>query len=276
MKSVNDQDKLIDKPQADAGAKRDAAKAPAKKVAAKKAAHGTDPKKDKEKPVRAVAGAPMVKKGDALTNQALLQNWRKRPMVGRDLHAISKELGLTAAEFGTALGIANDHNLSLLMKSNEVLAYDVEMLARIYVSYPSPAPWIQVNPKDLFDKLYGPYLRKFKDEQDRAYARTNCFTRFTATVDRSSSTAYRWIDGKGRSRLTMVLLLRKISEFKRPLEELEDLARLMHMVRGGNFERRGPLPPHGEKVVRRGRAPEPARQPKEVLPAYSSNPFADA
>ena len=220
-------------------------------------------------------GRPKILKETHLDDQNMLLPLNERPLTGRDLATLSRKFELTVSEFGAALGIQNDYTLAKTMKNPTVVPFDVEMLARMYMDHPSPTPWPPKSPKLVFDTLYRPMLDRFEDERERAYARSALFSRFTATMDRSSSTAYRWMESKGNSRLVVTLLLRKTMSLAQPLEELERLAALVHYVRGGDFDLRGPRPVLGIEIKRRGRLPVLERDEKAELRMYESDPFAN-
>ena len=275
------------KPAVNDGALNAAAKRPAgaKKLDATVATLASDGQPRKRgRPASATKGAPkpFVENGrPKILKETLLDDFNmllplsERPLTGRDLATLSRKLELTVSEFGAALGIQNDYTLSKTMKNPTVVSFDVEMLARMYMDHPSPTPWPPKSPKLVFDTLYRPLLDRFEDEKARAYARSALFSRFTATMDRSSSTAYRWMESKGNSRLVVTLLLRKTMSLAQPFEELERLAALVHYVRGGDFDLRVPIPVPGVEIKRRGRSPVLDRDEKTELRTYESDPFAN-
>lgn len=215
-------------------------------------------KNEKEKQPRAPKpGLPVLKKGMHLDESRIGTSWDERPLTGRDLDVLCRQFLLTPSEFASALGLQNRFQFTQLLKRAEVVPYDVEMLARLYVMSPSPAPWQRYSAEQAFQEMYGSLVESFStDPQERAYARTLFYTRFTAAMDRSGSTAYRWVEDKGDSRLVVSLFLRKLMSMKNHRATLEYLARLVHKNRLGNFDERAPYPVHGARLTRRGRIPK--------------------
>jgi flagellar biosynthesis GTPase FlhF len=200
-------------------------------------------------------GLPEIKKGRVLPEEEMRKDWTERPLTGRDLDTLCRRFGLNSSEFSAQLGLQNRFQFVNLIRTAEVVPFDVEILARLYEMSPSPAPWISYSADQAFQTLYGPALEEFSgSEEDLAYARTLFYARFTAALDRSSSTAYRWVEDEGKARLVIALILRKLMSMNEPLKTLEDLTRLVHKVRGGNFENRAPYPMQGARLYRRGRA----------------------
>jgi len=205
-------------------------------------------------------GLPTIKKDMVIEHTELLKPWSERPFTGRDLDVLSKRYGLNAAEFSAALGLQNRFQFTKLLRTSRVVPFDVEVLARLYESSPSPAPWRAYTADEVFKTLYGPLIDKFgSTPEDRAFAETHYSVRFTASLDRSSSTAYRWIDTDGGARMVIALLLRKVMSMPHPRETLERVSALVHKVRGGDFEKRAPVPVPGMQYGRRGRVPGATR-----------------
>jgi len=202
-------------------------------------------------------GRPTIKKDMELEDRELLKPCTERPYTGRDVDALCKRFDLNATEFAAALGLQNRFQFAKLLRSSRVVPFDVEMLCRLYDESPSPSPWRKYGADDVFKTLYGPLIEKFDaGPEDREYGETHYAKRFTAALDRSSSTAYRWLDnpeGAG-ARLVIDLLLRKIMSMPQPRETLERVSALVHRVRGGDFELRAPEPIPGVPRSRRGRA----------------------
>lgn len=200
-------------------------------------------------------GLPKIKKGRMLQEVDMRKDWSARPLTGRDLDALGRRFRLNSSEFSSALGLQNRFQFVSLIRTAAVVPFDVEMLARLYEMSPSPAPWVSYSADQAFQTLYGPALEEFSgDEEDLAYARTLFYARFTASLDRSSSTAYRWVEDEGKARLVIALFLRKLMSMDKPLETLENLTRLVHKVREGDFDLRAPYPQQGARLTRRGRA----------------------
>ncbi|MBS0454166.1 MAG: hypothetical protein JSS14_22930 [Proteobacteria bacterium] len=199
-------------------------------------------------------GLPIIKKDMELDEAMMRKDWSERPLTGRDLDTLCRRFRLNPSEFASALGLQNRFEFMKLLKTARVLPFDVEMLARLYEMSPSPAPWVSHSADQAFQSMYGDALAEFdSDEVENAYARTLFYARFTGALDRSSSTAYRWVEEEGKARLVISLFLRKLMSMDEPLQVLEDLARLVHANRGGDFEKRSPYPERGAHVSRRGR-----------------------
>ena len=200
-------------------------------------------------------GLPIIKKDMELDEAMMRKDWSERPLTGRDLATLVNRIRISHSEFASAMGLQNRFAFMKLLKTAKVLPFDVEMLARLYDMSPAPAPWVSHSADQVFQTLYGGALARFKrDAEEAAYARTLFYARFTGALDRSSSTAYRWVEEEGNARLPISLFLRKLMSMPKPLQALEDLARLVHKNRGGDFERRAPYPERDGHQGRRGRA----------------------
>ncbi|TAL65688.1 MAG: hypothetical protein EPN79_10940 [Burkholderiaceae bacterium] len=235
-------------------------------LAAKRAARRASGEPDGERVTRPRAGTPLIKKDMVLGNEALKAPWSMRPLTGADLDALGKRFGLNASEFSSALGLQNRFAFTVLLRTSKVIPFDVEVLARLYEMSPTPAPWQSYTAEQVFKTLYEPLLDKFDGPEDVAYARTLYYSRFTATIGRSSATAYRWVENSGKARLVVVLLLRKIMSMPHPRETLERVAALVMRVRGGDLNLRAPIPQPGQRVHRRGRVADVSR----LIPDKSS------
>lgn len=229
----------------------------ARLAAERKASRAAAKVESKGKPRPPKPGLPVLKKGMELEESRMGDSWDERPLTGRDLDVLCRRFLLNPSEFASALGLQNRFQFTKLLKRAEVVPYDVEMLARLYIKSPSPAPWERHSAEQAFQEMYGPLVESFSYvPEERAYARTLFYTRFTAAMDRSGSTAYRWVETKGDSRLVVSLFLRKLMSLKHPRETLEELARLVHKNRVGDFDKRAPYPVPGARYNRRGRIPK--------------------
>ena len=83
--------------------------------------------------------APKIVKRAILDSALLLDDWSERPLVGRDLDAFRHRWHLTTPEFYVAFGVATQFKASTLLRSSEVVPYELEMLARLYALNPGPA-----------------------------------------------------------------------------------------------------------------------------------------
>ena len=210
-------------------------------------------------------GLPVVKKDMVLDEPTIRKDWSERPLTGRDLDTLCKRFRLNPSEFASALGLQNRFEFVKLLKTAKVIPFDVEMLARLYDISPTPAPWVSYSAEYAFQELYGAALAEFnQEEEEQAYARTLFYARFTSSLDRSSSTAYRWVEEEGKARLVIALFLRKLMSMENPLQVLEDLTRLVHKNRGGDFEKRAPYPQPGAHLSRRGRVAKVNRVANKV------------
>ncbi|OUM00700.1 hypothetical protein [Variovorax sp. JS1663] len=204
-------------------------------------------------------GVPAIKKDMEIDHAELLKPWSERPLTGRDVDTLCKRFDLNSTEFAAALGLQNRFAFAKLLRSSKVIPFDVEMLCRLYDESPSPAPWRRYEADEVFRAMYGPLIdlvSKPGDDEDRSYVEMQYSKRFTSALDRSSSTAYRWMEkteGSG-ARLVIELLLRKLMSMPNPREALERMSTIVHRVRGGDFETRGPAPLPGVPRSRRGRA----------------------
>lgn len=204
-------------------------------------------------------GVPTIKKDMEIDHAELLKPWSERPLTGRDVDTLCKRFELNASEFASALGLQNRFAFAKLLRSSKVIPFDVEMLCRLYDESPSPAPWRKYEADEVFKAMYGSLIDQVCKQgvnEDRDYIEIQFSKRFTSALDRSSSTAYRWMEkteGSG-ARLVIDLLLRKVMSMPNPREALERVSTIVHRVRGGDFETRGPAPVPGAPRSKRGRA----------------------
>jgi hypothetical protein len=204
-------------------------------------------------------GVPTIKKDMEIDHSELLKPWSERPLTGLDVDTLCKRFDLNASEFASALGLQNRFAFAKLLRSSKVIPFDVEMLCRLYDESPSPAPWRKYEADEVFKAMYGSVIDRICREgpdEDRDYIEMQYSKRFTSALDRSSSTAYRWMEkaeGSG-ARLVIDLLMRKIMSMPNPREALERVSTIVHRVRGGDFETRGPAPVPGAPRSKRGRA----------------------
>ncbi len=202
---------------------------------------------------------PTIKKDMELDHADLLKPWSERPLTGLDVDTLCKRFDLNSSEFGAALGLQNRFAFAKMLRSSKVIAFDVEMLCRLYDEVPTPAPWRRYEADEVFRVMYGPLIEQISmpgDEDDRNYVELQFSKRYTSAFDRSSSTAYRWMEkteGSG-ARLVIELLLRKLMSMPNPREALERVSTIVHRVRGGDFETRAPAPVPGAPRSKRGRA----------------------
>lgn len=199
--------------------------------------------------------APTILVGAPLEESRLTHDWSERLLVGRDLDAFRKQWHLTTPEFYVAFGLANQQQAAELLRSSAVVRYELEMLARLYALNPGPAPWLPWKPPEAFAAIYEEALWGFNGcAEEFAYARGKFAIRFVAAFDRSPATSYRWLEhGDDDVRMPVAIFLRKLRDMEHRQQVLEDLARTVHAVRGGDFEMRAPAPSPGERAFARGR-----------------------
>lgn len=198
--------------------------------------------------------APQITKGTVLKDSVLVEDWSERPLVGRDLDAFRHRWHLTTPEFFVAFGIPSQYLATALLRSSAVVPYDLELLARLYALSPGPAPWVPWKPLEAFTAIYEEALWGFEGcAEENAHARGKFAARFAAAFDRSSSTSYRWLDRGEDVSKPVAIFLRKLRDMERRMQVLEDLARKVHEVRGGDFDMRSPLPVPGERALGPGR-----------------------
>lgn len=198
--------------------------------------------------------APTIAKNAILKHTLLVDDWSERPLAGRDLDTFRHRWHLTTPEFYVAFGIANQFKAAALLRSSEVVPYELEMLARLYTLNPGPAPWVPWAPPEAFAAIYEEALWDFDGcAEETAFARGKFATRFAAAFDRSHSTSYRWLDKGEDVSKPIAIFLRKLRDMESRMHVLEELARKVHEVRGGDFDMRAPLPVPGERALTRGR-----------------------
>lgn len=198
----------------------------------------------------------------------------QRPLVGRDIEAFRMRHQLDRSTSATALAFtaASQYNKKSLEPGS--LPYDLELLIRLYDTHPGPAPWVNVLPSEMFEKVYGPRLAQFAGTPAAEPARTMLYARFAAIFGRSIYASYRWLDSSGATENPsgpIQRVLSKLTEIENPGAFLEALASRIYQLRGHNFDKAFPLPDPANPPKQRKRGPIPgaraARDAKVVANA---------
>lgn len=200
-----------------------------------------------------------------------------RPLTGKDLAEFRIQNGVRKRDAIFALGIPNFVNYTKICKTPGALPIEKELLIRLYDQYPRHVAWRTIQPKQLFEMLYGDLMAKFVGTEHETPARLALYTRIMACFGRSPSTAYRWFEGPelgendsgGRAKVEILMLMNLLSTMENPREVFEALARQTLACRGLDLETRFPLPdPSNPPPVRKpGRKPNPNSKKAQRLAA---------
>lgn len=205
-----------------------------------------------------------------------------RPLTGKDLAGFHSSYNIKKRDAIFALGIPNFVNYTKICRTTDALPIEKELLIRLYDQYPRHAAWRTVQPRQLFDMLYGDLMSKFAGTEHELPARLALYTRIMACFGRSASTAYRWFEGPdlsddgeseggGRAKAEILMLMNLLSTMENPREVFEALARQTLAARGIDLDTKYPLPdPSNPPPVRKpGRKPNPNSKKAQRLAAVA-------
>lgn len=175
----------------------------------------------------------------------------RRPLCYRDLltyfhSAVFKPCNLPIGDAAHALCISSANRFNTLTRkeayANRPLPRLMEVLVRVYLEDPSPAPWTAYGPDDLFVAVYGSLLDRF-DEGSVHYsaARKMLYDRFAVLLGRTVYRQYSWARGREASR-DVRCLCAKLMVAKDPRELLERIGGHVLSLRGIDLEKTYPLP----------------------------------
>ena len=167
----------------------------------------------------------------------------QRPLCGHDVETLRSRFGLDRISMAAAMGVTTNRYAELASKST-ALDVDQEILLRLYLNNPGPAPWTQWTPRQAFERFYGDLLASFEDDSDKQEAaRMMLYRRLTALFGRSYSRAYMWIENNDGYGTVMKIILAKIQCEKDPEFTLLAAAETTMRNRGGgSIQTQFPLP----------------------------------
>jgi hypothetical protein len=185
-----------------------------------------------------------------------------RPYTGADVIALRRNSNyqLNDADVLFALCIKTNSQYNAISRLDK-LDYDLEMLIRLYHRFPSYNPWRKLSASEAFTLIYGDLLSEFRATPYEDAARLALFRRFTAACGRSLYTAYRWL-GSGKSghegtSRRIEKILSKLQVVDNPRAIFEEIAKLMHRVRGLDLDKIAPLPTLSNPPEPKRRGPIP-------------------
>lgn len=176
----------------------------------------------------------------------------RRPLCYRDLltyfhKVVFTPRNLPIGDAAHALCISSANRFNTLTRkeayADRPLPRLMEVLVRVYVEDPSPAPWTTHGPDDLFTAVYGSLLDRFGDEGSVHYsaARKMLYDRFAVLLGRTVYRQYSWARGKEASR-DVRCLCAKLMVAKDPREVLERIGGQVLSLRGVKLDEAYPLP----------------------------------
>lgn len=184
----------------------------------------------------------------------------KRPLVGLDIEQWRGENGLGKYDAAHALGFRNTNHYNAECQQ-PVLRLETELLLRIYMEYPGARAWEKFKLPELFDLMYGKYLKPFVGTDLETFARVDLAERFTALFGKSAARQYEWLDTKREkapsANAYIDAVLSKLKAVPHPKDVLENTARKCLALRGVDLDRQYPIPtrenpPQREKTGRKG------------------------
>jgi hypothetical protein len=194
----------------------------------------------------------------------------KRPLTGYDILRFQGQFNMQRADVIYALAVTNPIMLTRAMSSRKALEFSVELLLRMYLKKPGPAPWRTFSPSEGLEMVYGDVLKLFAGTEHEAEAQKVCERRMVQCFGRHSTTAYRWFEMEGRSKQVVARVLAKLSEiggsedYAARRDMLEGIARQMYHVRGTKaLDEPLPTLEHPPQPRRRGPVPGSRRKPRE-------------
>lgn len=193
----------------------------------------------------------------------------KRPLAGPDVAAFMRRFQLGRVTVVDALALATPDSFNKLSQLQKVLAFDLEVLIRLYDYSPGPAPWTSPTPAEVFEIFYGDLLRRFDGTEASMPARIMLYTRFAALFGRQIFSSYRWIDSDGKASGQINRIMSKIMSLPSPREEFERLVRQAYKLRGVDFDLTFPLPDPRQppEPAKRGPAKGASRKRDDALVA---------
>lgn len=185
------------------------------------------------------------KKDSELPREVEALNLSLRPMIWRDLAEFSARHGRTAADMTYDLALLTSHAYTKKTERRTVVDFDLELLTRLYEMYPSSCAWVRPDVSEMFERLYGPYLKTFSAELE-PIARLALGRRYARMLGRVDTAQYRWLSDGGQITRRLGNILSKIDEVSKhgenPLEVLESLAKLVWGLRGVDIDKEYPVP----------------------------------
>lgn len=194
----------------------------------------------------------------------------RRPLTGLDIEQWRGENGLGKYDAAHALGFRNTNHYNEECRQ-PLLRIETELLLRIYERYPGARAWDKFKLPELFELMYGQYLRPFVGTDLETYARVDLAERFTKLFGKSPARQYEWLNTKKEkapsANAYIDAILSKLKTVPDPKKVLESTAQHCLALRGIDLDLEFPIPtprnpPTREKT---GRRPDTDKQvrPKE-------------
>jgi hypothetical protein len=168
-------------------------------------------------------------------------NPETRPLSGWDIDQFRVRHKLTRNAVADALALVTPGHFNRLASVRGPLKFELELLLRLYAKYPTPAPWISITPKEMFERFYGPLASQFGNESATP-AKTMLFARFAALFGRYTDAVRRWVVAGGKTETVILRAMTKLADLPNPREVAEDMARRIYALRGLDFDDEFPLP----------------------------------
>lgn len=196
----------------------------------------------------------------------------KRPLTGLDIESWRGENRLGKYDATHALGFRNTNHYNLECRS-PVLRLETELLLRIYMRYPGARAWERFQLPELFDLMYGEYLRPFIGTEVETYARVDLAERFTKLFGKSTARQYEWLDTKREkppsANAYIDAILSKLKTVPNPGEVLESTARQCLALRGVDLDVEYPIPTPAKPPTRQKTGRRPDRE-KQIRPTETA------
>lgn len=183
----------------------------------------------------------------------------KRPLTGLDIEQWRGENSLGKYDATHALGFRNTNHYNEECRK-DVLRLETELLLRIYMQYPGARSWDRFQLPELFELMYGRYLRPFVSTDLETWARVDLAERFTKLFGKSTARQYEWLNTKKEkapsANAYIDAILSKLKTVPDPKGVLENTAKQCLALRGVDLDTQYPIPtpknpPTREKTGRR-------------------------
>lgn len=206
--------------------------------------------------------------------------FHQRPMIWRDLAEFAARHSRTIADMVYDMVLLTNHAYSTKTPLRTVVPFDLEFLTRLYDEYPSSCSWKRPNIQEMFDLMYRPYLKPFKNKQDGDVAQLAIGRRYARMLGRVDTAQYRWLSEGGKTTRRLGNILSKVQEAANsghdPREVFEGMSKNIWRLRGFDVEKHFPMP-DSQSVLKppgtRGRMISPkTRKPKKT--SYEGGAFA--
>jgi hypothetical protein len=198
----------------------------------------------------------------------------KRPLTGLDIEQWRGETGLNKYDATHALGFRNTNHYNEECRK-ELLRLETELLLRIYMQYPGPRDWSRFQLPELFDLMYGDYLRPFIGTELETWARVDLAERFTRLFGKSPARQYEWLNTKkekaSSANAFIDVILSKLKAVPDPRTVLENTARQCLALRGDDLDTMYPIPTPSNPPTRAKTGRRRKTKTDPVLEAVAQN-----